>query len=269
MDLTGQSVVVTGASGGIGLAISATLAGLGANVAMWSRARDRLISAAAQVQGEGRGRTVLREVDVRDRSQVDEAARAAASELGAVTLLVNCAGTAGPAGRDWEVDPDEWWECVETSVRGSFVCARALLPAMIDAGVGRIVDLVSVTGTSAFPLLGATSVAKAALIRHVENLAVATAGTGVAVFGLHPGTVDTKLLKSYRSNGEMAAFLDGLPASSYAEPRVAGEVVARIAHGDLDALSGCFVDATSNLDEVLSSLSSASKDAYRLRLMRP
>lgn len=269
MDLTGQTAVVTGASSGIGLGISAGLAEQGAGVAMWSRGRERLRSAATQVQQDGTGRTIFRRVDVRDRHQVDEAMGETVSELGPVTLLVNCAGTAGPVGADWEVDPDEWWECVETSVKGSFVCARAFLPAMVDAGAGRIVDLVSVTGTNAFPLLDATSVAKAALIRHVENLAAATAASGVYVFGLHPGTVDTKLLDRYRSNPEMAAFLDGLPASRYTEPAAVGEVVARIARGDLDALSGCFVDATADLDEVLSSLDTAPGGAYRLRLVRP
>lgn len=269
MDLTGQTAVVTGASSGIGLGISAGLANQGAGVAMWSRGRERLRLAATQVQQNGTGRTVFRHVDVRDRRQVEEAMREAVSELGPVTLLVNCAGTAGPVGPDWEVDPDEWWECVETSVKGSFICARAALPAMVGAGVGRIVDLVSVTGTNAFPLLDATSVAKAALIRHVENLAAATAGRGVSVFGLHPGTVDTKLLNSYRSNTQMAAFLDGLPASRYTEPAAAGEVVARIAQGDMDALSGCFVDATADIDEMLSSLDTTSSEAYRLRLVSP
>jgi NAD(P)-dependent dehydrogenase (short-subunit alcohol dehydrogenase family) len=269
MDLTGQTAVVTGASSGIGLGISTVLAESGVDVAMWSRGGERLRSAASRVEQNGGGRTVFRQVDVRDRSQVDEAVAETVAELGVVTLLVNCAGTAGPAGRDWEVDADEWWECIETSVKGSFLCARAVLPAMIDAGSGRIIDLVSVTGTNAFPLLGATSVAKAALIRHVENLAAATAGTGVTVFGLHPGTVATALLDSYRSNPQMAAFLDGLPPSSFTDPGAVGRVVARIACGDLDPMSGCFVDATSDVDEALAEMDGVSGDAYRLRLVSP
>lgn len=267
MDLAGQTAIVTGAGSGIGLAISDRLAALGVGVAMWSRGLERLRSAAARVGQSATGRIVFRQVDVRDGGQVEQAVTDVASQLGDVTLLVNCAGTAGPAGRDWEVDPDEWWECVETSVKGSYLCARAVLPAMLSEGAGRIVDLVSVTGTNAFPLLGATSAAKAALIRHVENLAVATAGTGVNVFGLHPGTVDTGLLNSYRSNPHMAAFLDGLPASRFTEPGAVAGVVTRIARGDLDELSGCFVDATSDVDQVLESLGTLSDDAYRLRLV--
>lgn len=268
MDLSGQTAVVTGASRGIGFAVAETLAACGARVALWSRRRGPLREAAAKI-AEGRdGRVVAQAVDVRRREEIEEAAAIVRDELGPVTLLVNNAGTAGPAGMDWEVDPEAWWRCVETSVLGSFLCARVFLPGMLERERGRIVGIASVTGTAAFPLLGATSVAKAALIRHLENLAEATAGRGVSVFALHPGTVATELLASYRSDARMAAFLDGLPPEGYAGPEVAAGAVARIASGALDALSGCFLDATSDLENLLAEPAEGSSERFRLRLAR-
>ena len=265
MDLSGQTAIVTGASRGIGRAIASTLVDRGASVALWSRHEEGVSAAAKAMESPHQGRIAPRAVDVRRCEQVEDAVEETAAELGPITLLVNNAGTAGPAGMDWEADPADWWECVETTVRGSFLCARAVLPGMLERGTGRIVEMVSRTGTAAFPLLGATSVAKSALIRHAENLATATAGTGVTVFAVHPGTVETDLLKSYRSNPRMAAFLDGLPADGYALPELVGETVARIATGELDALSGCFVDATADVD-ALAGADGESPDRLRLRL---
>ena len=265
MDLSGQTAVVTGASRGIGRAIAMELASCGANVALWSRRADDVAAVADDLAPDAPGRIAARGVDVRKRQQIDAAVRAAA-DLAPVTLLVNNAGTAGPAGLDWEADPHEWWQCVETSLLGSFLCEQAIVPGMLERGSGRVVEIVSVTGTTAFPLLGATSVAKAALIRHAENFAVATADTGVSVFGLHPGTVDTELLASYRSNPQVAAFFDGMPPDSFTPPQVAARAAARIATGELDALSGCFVDATADLDALAGDDGESAGRQLRLRL---
>lgn len=267
MDLSEQAAVVTGASSGIGLGIAKALVETGADVALWSRTAERVDAAASEIQKKGSGRVISCTVDVRDRAAVEKAAEETANQLGTPSLLVNAAGTAGPAGLDWDVDPGEWWECVESSIRGALHCEQALLPSMLENGEGRIVEIVSVTGTAAFPLLGATSVAKTALIRHAENLAAGldAAGSGVKVFALHPGTVKTKLLESYRSNPQMAAFLDSLAPEAYTEPSAVGAVVVRIANGDLDALSGRFVDGTADLEQTVET-APGSTDALKLRL---
>lgn len=266
MDLSGQTAVVTGASRGIGQAVASALIAQGADVALWSRHQEQVAAVAESVGPGSRGRAAAFAVDVRRAEQVENAVAETAAELGPVTLLVNNAGTAGPAGMDWEADSGEWWDCVETTVRGSFLCAKAVLPTMLDRGAGRIVEMASVTGTRAFPLLSATSVAKAALIRHAENLAEATAGTGVSVFAVHPGTVGSDLLASYRSNPQMAAYFDRLPAEMYTPPEVVGETVARIAAGEFDALSGCFIDATGDLDALLPAGDAQAPDHLKLRL---
>jgi meso-butanediol dehydrogenase/(S,S)-butanediol dehydrogenase/diacetyl reductase len=76
---------------------------------------------------------------------VRHAVREATRVLGPIALLVNNAGTPGPFGRDWEVDADTWWECVEVSVGGAFICNQVAVPDMSARG-GRVVHVASTTG---------------------------------------------------------------------------------------------------------------------------
>ena len=122
------------------------------------------------------------------------------------------------------------------------------MPGMMARGGGRVIDVASVTGTTAWPLVSATSVAKTALIRHAENLAAVASAHNLRVFALHPGMVRTKLLLSYRSHPTFREFLDSAPEEAFAPPELAAAVAARIVAGDLDAYSGRFVDATADLD---------------------
>ena len=248
MRLNGQSAVVTGASRGIGLAIAHELAAHGCRVAMAARSRSEIDRASASVNERGAGRAVGFAVDVRDADAVAAMVGEAEAELGAITALVNNAAAPGPAGLDWEVDPAEWWECIESIVRGAFNCTRAVMPGMLARGGGRIIDVASVTGTTVWPLVSATSVAKTALIRHAENLAAVASAHNIQVFALHPGMVRTKLLLSYRSHPTFREFLDSAPEEAYAPPELSAAVAARIVTGDLDRYSGRFVDATADLD---------------------
>ena len=118
---------------------------------------------------------------------------------------------------------------------------------MIARGGGRIVDIVSVTGTTAWPTVSATSAAKTALIRHAENLAVAGRDHGLRVFALHPGMVRTQLLLSYRSDPGLREFLDTAPAEAFTPPDVAADAVVRIVRGELDGCTGRFLDAIGDL----------------------
>ena len=197
-------------------------------------------------------------VDVRDAQGVRAAVAEAERQLGPVTLLVNNAGTPGPAGLDWQVDPDSWFECIDVIVRGALLLCQAVVPRMIDRGSGRIINVASVSGTRAFPPIVATSVAKTALIRFTEGLADQLRDRGVQAFAVHPGVVRTRLLESYGLT---------LPEEWFVGPERAATLCAQLAGGRYDALSGRFVGIDDDLDALLSSIDDiAARELYTLRI---
>ena len=178
--------IVTGAGCGIGRAIALSLAAEGAAVGVFARTTVEIAETAAMISSAG-GHALALPVDVTVPAAVGAAVSETASKLGPVTLLVNDAGTPGPAGLDWQVEPDEWFECVEVIVRGAFLLCRAVVPGMIARGSGRIINIASITGIRARPPITATSVAKTALIRLSESLALQLSEHGIHVFAIHPG----------------------------------------------------------------------------------
>ena len=204
---------------------------------------------------------------MRDYAAVSALAGAVERQLGPVTALVNNAGTPGPAGLDWEVDPGEWWECVESAVRGAFNCVRAFVPGMIERGAGRVIDIVSVTGTTAWPTVSATSAAKTALIRHAETLAAAGFDRGLRVFALHPGMVPPQLLSATDRIRVCASSSTPHLTRRSRRPRS----LAQPWFASLPAISTCARDGSSTLRRVhlneVSQAEALAGDAVRLRLI--
>jgi NAD(P)-dependent dehydrogenase (short-subunit alcohol dehydrogenase family) len=256
-DLSHDVAIVTGAGRGIGRAIALSLAADGAAVAVCARTEQEIAETAALISNAG-GRAIALTLDVRDAGGVRTVVEETARQLGAVTLLVNNAGTPGPVGLDWEVNPETWFECIEVIVQGAFLLCQAVVPGMIERGSGRIINIASVSGTRAFPPITATSVAKTALIRFSEGLAGELTGHGVQVFAIHPGVVRTRLLESYGLE---------LPEEWFVGPERAGALCARLASGRYDALSGRFLGIDDDLDELLKRADEiTARELYTLRV---
>src|SRR6266446_101768 len=134
--------VVTGGGRGVGRATALALAHAGFSVAVLSRSASELEEACAAMAGIAPG-TLALTCDVRDANAVDESIRLAEERLGPITTLVNNAGTGLALGPLWTVDVDDWSTDVETSLGGTFNACRAVLPAMIERGAGRIVNVSS------------------------------------------------------------------------------------------------------------------------------
>ncbi len=238
-ELKGQVAIVTGAGRGIGRAVAEALAAQGASVAVVARSRDEIDETVAAIAAAG-GSAYGIVADVRHPASVESAVAAAVSKFGLATILVNNAGAPGPSGNDWEVDANDWWECIESVVRGAFLFNRAVVPSMVAGGAGRIIHVASTSGTSAprFPIY-ASSIAKTALIRLSEELAVSTREAGLAVFAIHPGLVNTRLLASYGFE---------IPDSFFAPPERAGALCVSLSSGRYDSLSGRFLTIDDDLD---------------------
>jgi NAD(P)-dependent dehydrogenase (short-subunit alcohol dehydrogenase family) len=259
--------VVTGAGRGIGRAIARALSRAGAAVALVARSEKELAETAA-----GTDRMLVLPADVRDAAAVRYLMSEADRAFGPVTLLVNNAATAGPVGADWEVDADEWWEGIESAVRGTFLCSQAVLPGMIERGSGRIVNLASVTGTQPFPYVSATSVAKTAVLRLTEGLALSAGQFGVRVFAINPGVVETEITRSYIDSPDgrrwMPDIVDWVKSCWQTPEEVGvGDLVLALAAGRLDELSGRLISVDDDVAELAARAPDiVAREALVLRL---
>lgn len=189
MELLEKVAVVTGAGRGIGREIALACARAGADVVLAARSSDKLEEVAELVRNGGRQALVVR-TDVANSAAVATLAEAATQTFGGVDLLVNNSGIAGPTAVAWETSIDDWQETLDINLTGPWLCARAVIPGMIDRGGGSIVNIGSITGKR--PLLGRTPYAatKAGLIGITRTLAEETGPYGIRVNLISPGAVE-------------------------------------------------------------------------------
>jgi NAD(P)-dependent dehydrogenase (short-subunit alcohol dehydrogenase family) len=265
-DLAGSTAFVTGASRGVGRVVAETLARAGADVALVARSAAALADVESAVTRHG-ARALALPADVTRRDEIGAAVARAERELGPLDLLVANAGTLTAVGPPWEVDPDEWWGDVKTSLFGAYVSARAVLPAMLKRGHGRIVTVSSYVATRPTPYSSGYAAGKAGVLALTEALAEATAPQGIAVFCVTPGFVDTELTRHLTETPEGRRWQPGAQTARRVDPERTGTLVARLASGEADALSGRFIHALDDLDELIRRADEIVRDdLYALRL---
>jgi 3-oxoacyl-[acyl-carrier protein] reductase len=230
-ELAGQVALVTGGGRGIGASIARELARAGLRVAVAARSHDQIEQVAQEIGG------IAVRADVSDEFSVTDMVTNVEGELGPVDVLVNDAGITGPRETKpiWEEDPADWWHVFEVNVLGAYLCCRAVAPAMVERGAGRIINVGS--GAAYLParpgmVAGiAYGPSKAALYRFGELLAGQLADHGIALFTISPGLV----------RSEMTASLpDGAP---WTPPELAPRLVRVLASGRADRLAGRYLHA--------------------------
>jgi NAD(P)-dependent dehydrogenase (short-subunit alcohol dehydrogenase family) len=188
--LEGRCAVVTGGGGGIGRAVARALAAEGAAVVLAGRTAAPLEQAAAELRGSGHMVTTV-VCDVTDESQVATLAQAApASRRAPVDILINNAGVAhsAPLGK---ITLEDWNRVFAVNATGTFLCTRAFVPAMVERGWGRVVNVASVAGVSGAKYIAAYTAAKHAVVGFTRSVAAEVAARGVTVNAVCPSYVDT------------------------------------------------------------------------------
>jgi 3-oxoacyl-[acyl-carrier protein] reductase len=216
--LRGRVALVTGAGRGIGRATAIGVAEAGATVGLMARSVDELEEVEKVVTGLGATAFVC-PADVGDREQLADAAAKLTSELGPVDVLVNNAAVVWPLAPTTSVDPADWATAMSVNLVGVFTLTSLLLPAMLDRGWGRIVNVSSGIVDHPDGMIGGNAYAtsKAGLEAHTKNLAAELAGTGVTVNAYRPGGVDTAMQAWIRGQppDEIGAALHGRFQNSY------------------------------------------------------
>lgn len=187
-----RTVVVTGASSGIGEACAHAFAAAGDRLVLVARRGDRL-EALASTLAEAHGTEALPvELDVRDRDAVRATLGALPDAWRDVDVLVNSAGLAAGLAPVQDADPDDWDRMIETNVRGVLSVTRALMPRMLERGSGHIINVGSIAGRAAYPGGAVYSATKAALDRITSGMRMDLLGSGLRVSTVDPGMVETE-----------------------------------------------------------------------------
>jgi NAD(P)-dependent dehydrogenase (short-subunit alcohol dehydrogenase family) len=274
VDLTGQVALVTGGGRGLGRAFALALAAAGAKVAVTVRTAAQLAETVQLIERAG-GCALAIPGDVSVPDAVAHVVTTTEQQLGPVDLLVNNAGWHVPAslGYDWEVDPEGWWHTFEINLRGPFLCARAVLPGMIQRQRGRIVNISSHAAFTPRPLLDALCTSKAALTQWTRCLAMGTQAYGIAVFAFAPGLVRTfgseYLVTSPDVPKELADIFHGRFSRGEDTPiERAAQMLLFLVSGRADALSGRFILVQDNEEELVRRAEEIQRDNLHILTLR-
>ena len=187
-----RTVVITGATSGIGEACARRLAADGAHLVLWARRIDRLTALADRLEGEHGRHVHVARVDVRDRAAVNAAARALLDAGDVPHVLVNNAGLASGFDPFQDGDPDDWDVMIDTNIKGLLYVTRALLPAMIEQGRGHILNIGSIAGHMTYPKGNVYAATKAAVRSLTDGINLDVLGTPIRVSSVDPGLVETE-----------------------------------------------------------------------------
>lgn len=252
--LSGRSVVITGASKGIGRATAVSFAKAGASpIAISARsdltAVEADMRAAAKAANRPDPQVVRAAVDVTSEANVRDFAETVASAFGGqVDVLVNNAGFCEPWLPIVESDPATWWKTLDINVRGVYLCSRYILPLVLKSQLKTVLNVSSTAAPVVMADMSAYQASKVALCRMNEAMDVEHRKDGLVAISLHPGGVETELAKSVLPNHMYHLMQD--------TPELAGDFMVWLCWEKRDWLSGRFVNVNWDVKELESKKSS-------------
>lgn len=183
-----KTILITGASSGIGWATAQKLAEQGHKLILCGRRTDRLADLQKQLQCPAHFVTF----DVRDRQAVFNALTDLPKEFNTIDVLINNAGNAHGLDLSQEADLDDWDAMIDGNVKGLLYVTKAILPQMIDRKRGQIINVGSIAGKEAYPMGNVYCASKAAVDTFTQGLRLDTNPYGLRIGAIHPGLVETE-----------------------------------------------------------------------------
>jgi 2-hydroxycyclohexanecarboxyl-CoA dehydrogenase len=234
MSLDGRIAVVTGGGRGIGQAIATVLAAQGAAVSVWDLNLEGAEKTAAAIREAG-GKAIAVGGDAADAADVAAAAARTRSELGSVTILVNNAGISAFEPFT-SITEESWDRLIRINLKGPFLVTREMVPDMLAAGWGRIINISSSSAQTGAPAMAHYASSKGGVIGFTKALAMEYAANGITVNNVPPGFVDTPLIRQSPIDVEAVAAM--MPMKRVGKPEDIAYAVAYLASEEAGYVTG-------------------------------
>jgi 3-oxoacyl-[acyl-carrier protein] reductase len=239
IDLAGRTAIITGGARGIGYAAAERMLESGAEVALWDVDAAKLAEAAATLAAKGRVSTHV--VELTDETSVQAATDATVAAHGGIAILVNNAGITGGNGKTWELSPEVWRRVVEVNLVGPYLTCRAVVPVMLKAGYGRIVNIASIAGKEGNPNASHYSASKAGLIGLTKSLAKELATAGILVNCITPAAAKTEIFDQMKQE-HIDFMLSKIPMNRFLQVNEAAAMIAWLSSEDCAFSTGAVFD---------------------------
>ncbi len=233
-------VLVTGGGGGIGRATAELLAKEKAKVAVADLRIDDAGETADIIKKNG-GAALAIQVDVRDEASVAKMVEVTSATFSAPHVLVTCAGI-GKTMPLLQTDLETWNETIDVNLTGTFLCCKAVAPAMIERGWGRMVLIGSINSRKALKHRNAYATSKAGVLSLAQLLALELAEHGITANCIAPGPVETALTKRMHDQTIRDAYHARLPIKRYGKPEEIAAAIAFLASDDAAYITGHLLD---------------------------
>jgi acetoacetyl-CoA reductase len=230
-DLTGKACLVTGGSRGIGRAIALELGRHGASVAVgYANNKQAAEAVATEIETSG-GQSFAFGCDVQDPDAIAPAVAGVVERFGKIDVLVNNAGITRDRSLA-KMSPEEWDTVLQTNLSSVFHLTSRVLPHMVGAGYGRIVNISSVIGLHGNFGQANYAAAKAGIVGFTKSAALELARKGVTVNAIAPGFIETEMIAAMPDEVR-ASILTKIPMGRFGRPEeIAQAVVFLVASGD-------------------------------------
>lgn len=230
--LKGKTVMITGASRGIGASTARLFAQAGANVALIARSEDSI----AELAGEIGRQAIAIPCDVSRYWEVEKAVDATKQTFGGLDILINNAGVIEPISHLASSDPEAWGHAIDINLKGVYHGMRAVLPDMMDAGAGTIITISSGAAHSPIEAWSHYCASKAGAAMLTASADKEAGAQGVRIIGLSPGTVATQMQREIKASGINP--VSQLEWSDHIPPEWPAQTLAWMCSTDADAWLG-------------------------------
>ena len=239
MSLKGKTALVTGGARGIGFAAVERLLHDGASCVIWDR--DQTVIDEAKARLVDFGEVTSDRVELAKPDSVETAAGQVLERHGQIDILVNNAGIAGINKMLWECSPEEWRDVMDIDLYGVFLCCRAFVPAMIESGWGRIVNVASIAGKEGNPTASHYSAAKAGVIGLTKSLGKELSDTNIRVNCITPAVIETEILKQC-TQAHIDYMLSKIPMGRVGQAEEVAAMIAWLSSDEVSFSTGAVFD---------------------------